>query len=130
MRDLILVLPLPPSVNNLYATVNGRRRLSVAGQEFKQHAGWLVRKAVAEQQWSAWASDRFALSLRLFTPDRRRRDVDNVVKVATDAIFEAIHIDDSAVTRVTAERGGVDPAHPRCEVVVSVIQQEQADGLR
>ena len=33
---LVLVLPLPPSINHQYATVQGRRVLSRAGREFKR----------------------------------------------------------------------------------------------
>jgi crossover junction endodeoxyribonuclease RusA len=35
MPELALVLPLPPSINHQYATVNGRRVLSRAGRDYK-----------------------------------------------------------------------------------------------
>ena len=50
MPELALVLPplpLPPSVNHLYATVNGRRVLSRAGRNYKA----LVAEAV--DNWQA-----------------------------------------------------------------------------
>ncbi len=35
MNELKLILPYPPSVNNLYATFGGRRIVSAKGRKFK-----------------------------------------------------------------------------------------------
>ena len=38
-RSIVLTLPVPPSVNHQYATVNGRRLLSVTGRSYKAQVG-------------------------------------------------------------------------------------------
>ncbi|MDH4187838.1 MAG: hypothetical protein OEV08_12665, partial [Nitrospira sp.] len=45
---IALTLPVPPSVNHQYATVNGRRLLSSAGRTYKAHVGQLVWLKLAQ----------------------------------------------------------------------------------
>ena len=47
---LHLVLPLPPSINHHYATVQGRRVLSSAGRRFKTLVGQEVLCTLAKRQ--------------------------------------------------------------------------------
>lgn len=121
VTQLSLTLPLPPSVNNAYATVEGRRVLRKACRAFKHEAGWQVRKAVVEQEWDADPGGRYALRLRVFFPDRTRRDLDNTVKLLQDALFGALHLDDQAIDDLHVQRAGVDPERPRVEVTLEVL---------
>ncbi|HKP00750.1 MAG TPA: hypothetical protein VJU02_03865, partial [Nitrospiraceae bacterium] len=43
-----LTLPVPPSVNHQYATVNGRRLISSAGRAYKAQVGQLVWLKLAQ----------------------------------------------------------------------------------
>lgn len=88
-QGISLVLPYPPSSNTLYPTGgDGRRHLSKVGRAY--HVD--VASAVLVQ----WPRDvarpltgRLAVSIWFYPPDRRRRDVDNGVKIVHDALTRA-----------------------------------------
>jgi crossover junction endodeoxyribonuclease RusA len=63
------------------------------------------------------------MTLRVFWPDRRRRDLDNVTKQIGDALQGVAYRDDSQITawHVTAE---IDRERPRVEVEI----REVGDG--
>jgi len=64
--------------------------------------------------------ERFRVSIRIFFPDRRRRDLDNICKSIQDAANGILWKDDSQVTSVRID-SDVDAVSPRVEVdVVSV----------
>jgi hypothetical protein len=44
---LTITLPVPPSINHQYATVNGRRILSAAGRRYKLEIGQQILIALA-----------------------------------------------------------------------------------
>jgi crossover junction endodeoxyribonuclease RusA len=126
MSRLSLVLPVPPSVNNAYATVDGRRVLRQACRAYKHEAGWHVRKAVVEQQWDAGPGARYALHLRIWFSDQTRRDLDNTLKLLQDALFGALHLDDQLIDELHVQRAGIDPERPRVELTLSVYEQVNA----
>jgi len=114
------VLPLPPTANNAYANTNRGRQLSRDADAWKKEAGWLIKAA------NLTATPPFALRLRLWVPDRRRRDVDNYIKLAKDALCGVLGIDDSwqNIPVVTAEVVGVDKWAARMEVFIDSSEQE------
>ena len=69
--------------------------------------GWLVDGA-------------FSLTLRVYFGDRRRRDLDNVVKSVADGMNGAGYLDDSQIAELHAYRG-YDKANPRVEVVLELL---------
>jgi crossover junction endodeoxyribonuclease RusA len=51
---------------------------------------------------------RLELSVMLYPPDRRRRDIDNVCKALLDSLtFAGLIEDDSLIDKLTIERGTV-----------------------
>lgn len=114
MAVLTCTVPVPPSVNNAYATIRGRRVLSKDGRSFKDTAGWLVRAAAIEQGWSG--GERFVLSLRLYFRTNQRRDISNTVKIVEDCLAETLGFDDCRVDKLLVIRAGIDRTNPRCEV--------------
>ena len=81
---MILTLPFPPAVNNLFATYNNRR---IPSRRYKQ---WLAdaASALSEQRWSP-ASGCVRVSLFLTSPDNRERDADNYLKAPIDFLVKA-----------------------------------------
>ncbi len=118
-QALTFDVPVPPTTNHAYATVNGRRVLSAAGRVFKQEVRLLARLAANAQEWIPEAP--WSLTLRLYFPTARRRDLSNTVKLLEDAISEALGFDDSQIDRLVVERAGVDKARPRAEVVLEEL---------
>ena len=101
-------LPFPPSVNNLYATVMGRKVLSKRGREY--HAE--VATAMVRQQYLRFGAQRVGYRVTVFPPDRRRRDLSNLVKAMEDALTNAglwdddSQVDDLQLVRSHVAKGG------------------------
>jgi crossover junction endodeoxyribonuclease RusA len=104
---LTLTLPHPPSTNNLYATVNGRRVLSSKGRQYHAEVARIVDR---HMEGEGFGRARIAYHVTVFHPDNRRRDLSNLVKAMEDALTKAgVWHDDSQVDRFTFERSHVLP---------------------
>ena len=66
-------------------------------------------------------SGPYDVSIRLYLPDRRRRDADNVAKAIADALNGVVWQDDSEITRFVIEKH-IDPANPRTEIDIEGAQ--------
>lgn len=89
-------LPWPPSVNHYWGHRGSRRFLSPRARGWKKEATVLVRAAR-----KVTLSGPVAVALFLYPPDRRRRDLDNVVKAVLDALVSGgLLKDDSQVVEL------------------------------
>lgn len=111
-----LTLPYPPSVNRAYRTVNGRVILSKVGREYRK----LVMVELAHFYYML--DGRLSVSIKTHAPDHRKRDLDNVLKCALDAITHAeVWRDDSQIDRLLVERG--EPSLGNGGFIVVSIEQ-------
>lgn len=128
-----LLLPLPPSINHQYATVQGRRVLSSAGRRFKTQVGQEVLCALAGRR-----SDRpltetlngapLALDLRFYFASALRRDIDGGLKITQDAVCEALGINDNRIIEVTLHKD-IDTEAPRMELSLRRVPPPVARGV-
>jgi crossover junction endodeoxyribonuclease RusA len=118
-------LPLPPSINQQYATVNGRRVLSAASRKYKQE----VRKAMRRLRAEGIISNALVAALRrgfvglfidFFFETPGRRDLDGGLKITQDAICEALGVNDNRVVDVHLVKR-IDPLRPRIVVELEAI---------
>lgn len=121
--QLSLTLPIPPSINKHYATVNGRRLLSSAGRLYKTQVGQQVWLALAQSPARASLMDRLqseplAFSIRFFFTTALRRDLDSGLKITQDAICEGLGLNDNRIVETHLYKS-VDRANPRIEVSLS-----------
>jgi len=106
-----LVLPWPPSENHYrrHVSINGLRRvlISKAGREYQQRVLDIVRATRLPK-----IDGRLAVVIHAYPPDRRRRDLDNLLKAACDSIQKARvirddgDIDDLRIVRELPVDGG------------------------
>lgn len=75
-----ITLPWPPSVNRYYRTFRGRMIISKEGREY--------RKAVQTIEGEKFQG-LVAVEIEAHRPDNRRRDLDNTLKAALDALTHA-----------------------------------------
>src|SRR5262245_43381671 len=123
-HSVSLTLPVPPSVNHQYATVNGRRLLSSAGRAYKAHVGQLVwltltRSAHRSSLLSRLKTESLALSIRFYFTSALRRDVDGGLKIAQDALCEGLGINDNRIVETHLYKN-IDKGNPRIEVYLTL----------
>ncbi len=125
------VLPLPPSINQQYATVQGRRVLSKASREYKKEVGKSIRRLRAEGVISdalvaALRESFVGLFIDFFFETPNRRDLDGGLKITQDAICDALRVNDNRVVDVHLVKR-IDPLQPRIEVELEAILDWEFD---
>lgn len=119
MPPINIVLPWPPSVNQYWRHPS---KGPLAGRHLISEQGRAYRAKVTAQVWSEQQAhklaDRLAVSILCYPPDRRRRDLDNILKAALDAlVFAGVMLDDSQIDRLAIERCAVQ-APGRLEITI------------
>jgi crossover junction endodeoxyribonuclease RusA len=124
--ELVLVLPLPPSINHQYATVQGRRVLSRAGREFKRLVveeieNWLDKHSHVDV--ALFQQHYLTLTITFYFMSALRRDLDGGLKIAQDALCEALGVNDNLVIEIHLSKR-VDRHCPRMEVCLTALSAE------
>jgi len=124
---VVLTLPVPPSVNHQYATVNGRRVISSAGRAYKAQVEQLVWLKLAQSTHRAalfarLQSEWLALSIRFYFTSALRRDVDGGLKITQDAICEGLGINDNRIVETHLYKH-VDRENPRIEIHLTLASR-------
>jgi crossover junction endodeoxyribonuclease RusA len=95
-----ITLPYPPTVNTYYRNVRGRTLISRAGR--------LYREAVCSRMailGRPFIEGPLQVHAWVYPPDRRRRDLDNVLKAMLDGLQHAqLFEDDSQIAKLCIER--------------------------
>lgn len=103
-----LILPFPPSVNNLYRTFVARGRVMRAKTTIAKEYDDAARKTIGE--WLAQRGCRppappYRLTLVAYPPkDGRRHDASNLIKAPEDALMGVILGDDDHVVELHVEK--------------------------
>lgn len=102
-----LTLPFPPSTNTYWRHLSkgplaGRTLLSEAGRTYRE----AVRKLVLAEHCPTHAAEhRLSVQIDAWMPDRRRRDLDNMLKATLDALTHAgVWADDSQIDHLSIRR--------------------------
>lgn len=124
-------LPLPPSINQQYATVGSRRVLSKASRRFKREVGKAIRRLRVEGVISdalvvALQQGFVGLFIDFYFETPHRRDLDGGLKITQDAICDALGVNDNRVVDVHLVKR-IDPLRPRIEVELEAIRDWQFD---
>ena len=122
---LTITLPIPPSINHQYATVNGRRILSAAGRRYKIEIGQQILVALAHSPnrqalLLKLRSDYVALSIRCHFSSLLRRDIDGGLKITQDALCEALGLNDNRVIELHLYKE-VTTAAPSMQLTLTVL---------
>ena len=94
---IVLDLPFPPSVNHYYVRTKFGMSIGARGKDFRTEAIYLCNRQVPMTDRFG-AEKRLYLSVAVFPPDRRKRDLDNLGKCLCDALTHAgVYDDDSQI---------------------------------
>ena len=113
-------LPLPPSINQQYSTIKGRRVLSAEARQWKKRAlrelGGIFTPEFSERARQGY----LALFIDFYFETPLRRDLDGGLKITQDTICEAIEVDDRRVVDIHLVKR-IDPLRPRIVVEVEAL---------
>lgn len=119
----VIKLPIPPTANTYWRHVGNKVLLSRAGRQYRSVV-WIA--VVRHHRLAAPMTGRLQVSVSLFAPDRRRRDLDNLLKSLLDALAKAgVYGDDSQIDRLIIDRKRVDADDPHITVEVGELQPEE-----
>lgn len=105
-----VILPLPPSTNNLFVNVGRRRAKSRAYTAWREEVGWMLNIA---PKWKV----KGRICLMLYLPSDMRGDISNRVKAVEDALVDYGRIDDDRnVVELHVHKTWTEPKE--CRVVV------------
>jgi len=91
--NMQIELPYPPSVNHYYRRVGAKTLISRQGREYREDVCGILLAANLRP-----LKGDLVLTMAVYPPDRRRRDVDNVLKAALDAMQHGgAYLDDSQI---------------------------------
>ena len=98
----MMVLPFPPSTNTYWRSVPGKGVLiSEKGRQYRS----AVQALALSQAWPKFGEKRLRVAIEAWMPDKRRRDLDNLLKATLDALTHAgVWDDDSQIDVLTIER--------------------------
>lgn len=113
-----LILPFPPSINHYYArNRNGSVRLGNAGRAYRLEVALKCRQARIKPLLGP-----LAMLIEAYPPDKRRRDLDNLLKAVLDALQHGgAYADDSQITDLTIRRGLALSCNPHVIVKVNAL---------
>lgn len=113
---ITLSLPYPPTANNLFLNV-GKRRVRT-----KRYDAWLADAAECLRlQRPQPIAGTYKLSVIAERPDRRARDLDNLLKPISDALKKHGVIEDDSKALALAARWSSDPPRKDARVTVFVV---------
>ena len=101
---LEITLPWPPSTNTYYRNTPTGTKISEKGRQYRA----AVADQVLIQRCAKRLSGRLSVSIVAHVPDKRRRDLDNMLKSALDSMTHAgVWLDDAQIDKLTIIRGPI-----------------------
>ena len=128
---LCLTLPIPPGINEQYATVNGHRVSTAVARRFKLD----VKKKLADMEREGILNDELhdrlrqgylSLLLAFYFETPLKRDLDGGLKIAQDALCEGLGLNDNRVVSIHLLKY-IDPLHPHLDVEIEALDDWRFD---
>lgn len=131
-RRVRFELPLPPGINQQYATVKGRRVLSKDSRNYKKEVQAIMRRlrvdgTISTELVTALREGFVGLFIDFYFETPHRRDLDGGLKITQDAICDALGVNDNRVVDVHLVKR-IDPLRPHIEVELEAIADWQFDN--
>lgn len=99
--SIALELPWPPSINHYYRHDGQYHRISEAGHIYRR----IVKAAVKKISRIKPLTQRLSVTIEAHPPDRRARDLDNILKSLLDSLEKAgVFCNDSQIDFLQVQR--------------------------
>lgn len=94
-------LPWPPSINHYYRRNGSRMFISIEGARYRV----TTELTCLPYRNSFSKKERLSVTIYAHPPDRRRRDLDNILKCLLDSLEKAqVFVDDSQIDELIVRR--------------------------
>lgn len=114
---ITLRLPFPPSVNHYWRHARGRHYISERGEAYRKDVAWTVKLKRRKP-----LEGMLRVTIHATPPDKRRRDVDNLLKVPLDALQHGgLYRDDYQIQELRIVRMPPLKHMPHIEVTVEEV---------
>lgn len=98
---MVIELPWPPSVNHYWRRQGSRYFVSAEGKAYRDE---LYYKC-ASFRGLFKATERLSVTIDAYPPDKRRRDLDNILKSLLDSLqYAGVYADDSQIDFLAIKR--------------------------
>ena len=100
MAKITLELPYPPSINHYYGRGrSGQVYIKPKGKAYRKCVIWASLEVSCRGDWPNFRKGQpLSMSLIAYPPDKRRRDLDNILKALKDAMQHAhVYKDDCQI---------------------------------
>ena len=96
-----LELPYPPSVNTYWRHVGNKVLISKKGRIYRLEVASIVSQLGLKP-----ISGPVRVSIAVYVPDKRRRDLDNILKAFLDALAgpRGVYVDDSQIMELNIKK--------------------------
>ena len=124
MMEILLELPFPPSINHYYKTVRTKSSIKIYigedGLRYREEVMSLVvqhkQKTGNPYQIPYFKDERLSLEAHVFPFDKRKRDLDNLMKALLDSLQHAyVFKNDNQIDSLLIER--YSPQTKSCVIV-------------
>jgi crossover junction endodeoxyribonuclease RusA len=128
---LRLTLPIPPGINEQYATVGGHRVSTAVARRFKLEVKKKLARLERERVLSEELRQRLrqgylSLLLAFYFETPLKRDLDGGLKIAQDALCEGLGLNDNRVVSIHLLKY-IDPLHPHLDVELEALDEWRFD---
>ena len=106
VQSIEIQLPFPPSVNHYWRHVGRKVLISARGRQYRE----AVAKLALASKCGRLGEERLSIEIVVHAPNKKRRDLDNLLKVPLDALCKAgVYDDDSQIDCINIWRGRTKP---------------------
>lgn len=121
-KRLELTLPYCPTVNHYWLAKGKLRFLSLAAKEYRAAVHYIARLAATSCNLQIPFTGRLSVQIQVFPPDKRKRDIDNLLKASLDALAHAgIYEDDNQIDKLIIERNALDAPKGHLEIIITEL---------
>ena len=109
------ILTIPPSANSQWRIANNRIFKTRLAKDWQEEAAWELKISAKGEKTPF---DKIRVTMDVFFPDNRKRDLDNLLKLTGDAIQESGVVRNDADIWEWNVKKKLDREKPRMEVEI------------
>ena len=117
-KNMEFSLPFPPTINNYYSRSYNGVYINKRGKHYTDLVLWTMRDKIG----FSFGDARISMTIDLYAPDNRRRDLDNILKCTLDVMQKLfVYKDDSQIDELIVRRKSVLKKDGKLDIYIEEI---------